>query len=379
MTSKQTSKRKHDLAPELTLIPGKATAAGTDRFAHRFGDHFASDFYRHTSSGLTVSSIGMGTYLGECDDAEDQRYVNVIEDGLSRGLNVVDTAINYRCQRSERAVGRALRDIIARNIAARDEIVVCTKGGYVPLEGAPPETRTQYDDYLNKEYFTPSIISRSDVVSGGHCVRPQFLADQIERSRRNLGVEHIDLFYLHNPEQQLDALDRPRFMSSMTEAFVELESQVAAGHITAYGCATWNGFRSPVASKTHLSLVDLVDIAKQAAGDSHHFRFVQLPVNLAMTEAVRSTTQRFHGNPINLIDLARELGISVVASASLMQSQLTQNLPPAVKSLFPDLETDAQCAIAFVRSLPLVSALVGMRSTNHLDENLVAGRAVIRA
>src|SRR5215217_88012 len=106
MTSKQTVKPRHDSLQDRGLIPGAATAAGTDRLAARFGDRFASDFYRHTSSGLTVSSIGMGTYLGECDDEEDQRYVNVIEDGLSRGLNVVDTAINYRCQRSERAVGR---------------------------------------------------------------------------------------------------------------------------------------------------------------------------------------------------------------------------------------------------------------------------------
>ena len=321
----------------------------------------------------------MGTYLGECDDEEDRRYVDVLTAGVSSGLNVLDTAINYRCQRSERAVGRALRKIFDSRIARRDEIVVCTKGGYVPLEGSPPESRSDYEAYLEREYFSSSVMSKSDIVAGGHCVTPRFLSDQVERSRANLGVDHIDVFYLHNPEQQLDSLDRARFTRSLTDAFSELESQVDAGHIGAYGCATWNGFRSPPTSKNHLSLSSLVQIANGVGGKSHHFRFVQLPVNLAMTEAVRATTQESGGAPMSLLDAATELGVSVVASATLMQSQLTKDLPAAVRALFPDVETDAQRAIAFVRSLPVSTALVGMRSHAHLEENIGAGTTVIRA
>src|ERR1041385_3786518 len=93
-------------------VTGKATAEGTKRFADRFADSFGSDFYRATSSHLVISSIGMGTYLGECDDDEDARYVKALAAGISHGLNVLDTAINYRCQRSERAVGLALRKAI---------------------------------------------------------------------------------------------------------------------------------------------------------------------------------------------------------------------------------------------------------------------------
>jgi aryl-alcohol dehydrogenase-like predicted oxidoreductase len=360
-------------------VSGAATPAGTRRFADRFTTAFAADFYRRTPEGLTLSSIGMGTYLGECDDEEDRRYVDVLTAGVSSGLNVLDTAINYRCQRSERAVGRALRKIFDSSIARRDEIVVCTKGGYVPLEGSPPESRSDYEAYLEREYFSSSVMSKSDIVAGGHCVTPRFLSDQIERSRANLGVDHTDVFYLHNPEQQLDSLDRARFTRSLTDAFSELESQVDAGHIGAYGCATWNGFRSPPTSKNHLSLSSLVQIANGVGGKSHHFRFVQLPVNLAMTEAVRATTQESGGAPMSLLDAATELGVSVVASATLMQSQLTKDLPAAVRALFPDVETDAQRAIAFVRSLPVSTALVGMRSHAHLEENIGAGTTVIRA
>lgn len=360
-----------------SLIPGRATPDGTRRFASRFSKEFAPDFFRKAQD-CTLSSIGMGTYLGECDDEEDARYAATLALGIASGLNVIDTAINYRCQRSERAVGTAIRTALDTGTASRDELFICTKGGYVPLEGAPPESRDEYERYLSAEYFDDDIMSPPDVVAGGHCIRPRFLANQIHRSRVNLGVEHIDLFYLHNPEQQLDALDRNRFLTVIRDAFTELESQVSRGTISAYGCATWNGFRVPRASRSHLSLRDLLVIAEEVGGDGHHFRFVQLPVNLAMTEAIRLPTQATSGKDVTLLDCAGNAGVSVVASATLMQSQLSRDLPDAVRSVFPGLQTDSQRAIAFVRSLPVASSLIGMRSRSHLEENLEAGRTVIR-
>ena len=96
------------------VIVGHATIAGTARFSERFAASFSSEFYRPLADGIRVSSIGMGTYLGDCDDAEDARYVTVVGTGLERGLNFIDTAINYRCQRSERAVGKAIKQAIKR-------------------------------------------------------------------------------------------------------------------------------------------------------------------------------------------------------------------------------------------------------------------------
>lgn len=321
----------------------------------------------------------MGTYLGDCDDAEDRRYVDVIPAGLGDGLNVIDTAINYRCQRSERAVGRALGKTVAAGNVSREEIVVCTKAGYVPLDGSPPETREEYKQYLKSEYFDREIMTPGDLVAGGHCVKPRFLADQIDRSRTNLGIDCIDLFYLHNPEQQLDVLSRAAFLDAMRDAFAELEKHVASGQISSYGCATWNGFRVFAANKNYLSLAELHDAAVEVGGTGHHFKAVQLPVNLAMTEAVRLPTQHDGTNNVSLLENAKDLGISVFASASLMQSQLTRDLPSAARSMFTGLDSDAQRAIAFVRSLPIASALVGMKSVEHLEENLGAARPVVAA
>lgn len=370
MTQHGTTKITGRAKPAAARIPGRATETGTRGFAERFAARFSPDFYRDTSFGLITSSLGMGTYLGECDDAEDNRYSVVIEAGIERGVNVVDTAINYRCQRSERAVGRALQHLLAEGSTTRDEIVICTKGGYIPLDGTPPASREEYAALINSEYIAPGLVEKNDIVAGGHCLKPRFLANQIDRSRSNMGIDCIDVFYIHNPEQQLDILDRAAFLAIMREAFVELESQVTRGHIASYGCATWNGFRVFAANRNYLSLVELETLANEVGGTSHHFRALQLPVNLAMTEAVRAPAQHANGKNVDVITLAGTLGISVVASAALMQAQLTRDLPAAVKSLYPSFDTDAQRAIAFVRSLPLATALVGMRSIPHLDENL---------
>jgi aryl-alcohol dehydrogenase-like predicted oxidoreductase len=360
-------------------VAGYATASGTKRFAERSVASFSPDFYRELTDGVSVSSLGMGTYLGDCDDTEDARYVTVLTAGVEQGLNLVDTAINYRCQRSERAAGRAIRRAIDRGYATRDEIVVSTKGGYIPLEGSPPESRALYEAYLTSEYFDRGVMTAADVVSGGHSLVPAFLANQIQRSLDNLGLDTVDVYYLHNPEHQCSSLDGEGFRLLMLQAFTELESHVRDGRIRSYGCATWSGFRQDPSSSGHLCLEEIVGIARKAGGVDHHFRVVQLPVNLAMPEAVRVPSQVLAGKCVSFLEAATELGISVIASASLMQSQLTRGLPRELAAAFPSLETDAQRAIAFVRSLPVCAALVGMRRLEHLSENLEAGRNVIPA
>jgi aryl-alcohol dehydrogenase-like predicted oxidoreductase len=353
-----------------SLIEGRATADGTRRFQKRFAKAQAANFYRPLADGAVVSSLGLGTYLGECEDAEDARYTGTVIAALGKGVNILDTAINYRCQRSERAIGEALRTMISGGDIAREEVVVCTKGGYIPLERTPPATKEGYRGFLHSEYYGPGVMGPDDVISGGHCLTPRYLDDQIERSRRNLGLAFIDIYYLHNPEQQLDVLPRPEFLDVMRAAFSALEKQVARGVIGNYGCATWNGFRVPPENRNHLSLAELLSVAREVGGERHHFKVVQLPVNLAMPEAVRVATQAVGTERVPLLEAAHRLGVSVVGSATLMQSQLTRSLPAQLLSTFPGFHSDARRAIAFAQSLPLTAALVGMKSVAHLEENL---------
>lgn len=363
--------RRHGAA-----IAGRATADGTERYAQRHASRFAADYFRSfTANRLHVSSIGLGTYLGECNGDDDRAYAEAAHLALASGVSLVDTAINYRCQRSERAVGRALSRAVREDTAARDEIVVCTKGGYIPLDDVPPATREEYQAYVEREFFATGIATPEDVVAGGHCIAPTFLAAQIERSRANLGLDTIDVYYVHNPEQQLDAIAPAELATRLRAAFEMLEHQCDAGTIGAYGCATWNGLRATPGTRGHLNLADLVSIARDVCGDHHHFAAVQLPLNLALTEAVRMPTQQLGAHTVPVLEAAAELGVAVIASAALLQGKLAHHLPATVHEALPGFATDAQRAIAFVRSLPMVtSALVGTKSVWHLHDNLAAAR-----
>jgi aryl-alcohol dehydrogenase-like predicted oxidoreductase len=295
---------------------------------------------------------------------------------IASGINLIDTAINYRCQRSELAIGAAIQNAIGDGETMRESLVICTKGGYVPLELDPPPTREDYQAYVQREFIDRDIFKADDLVAGGHCMTPRFLRFCIAKSRQNLGVRTIDLYYLHNPEQQLAAVGRREFAQRMRAAFTTLEEAVSRGDIGVYGCATWNGLRIAPGTKGHLSLENLVALAHEVAGDNHHFRAVQLPINLALMEAVRVPTQTVGGRPATVLDAAGDLGLMVVASASLMQSRLATGLPDAVRDLFPQCETDAQRAIAFTRTLSgVTTALVGMREVSHVEENLGCARA----
>jgi aryl-alcohol dehydrogenase-like predicted oxidoreductase len=352
-----------------------ASASGTERFASRFGSRYVEDFYRKTRSGLTVSSVALGTYLGDSDDTTDALYADSVRSALESGVNMIDTAINYRCQRSERVIGRVVQELLSEASIRRDEIVLCTKAGYVPLDGCAPASRQEYEDYLRREYFEAGILSPGDLVGGGHALTPRFLVDQLQRSMRNLGVQGIDYFYVHNPEQQLAAVTPQELRTRLRAAFEALESCVSRGVIRAYGCATWSGLRLPAGSHGHLSLYELVAVAKEVAGEDHHFQVAQLPINLTMSEAVRVSTQRDpRGRLVHVIDAAAELGVDLVVSAPLLQGQLTHDLPPQIRELFAG-STDAQRAIAFVRTLPaVVAAAVGMKSQEHVEENLASLR-----
>lgn len=354
------------------MIPGHATIEGTRRYARRFAAAAAG--YFRDLNGWAVSSLGLGTYLGGDDEATDIQYRQAIARALGRAVNVLDTAVNYRHQRSERAVGAALAEAVGRGEVARDEVIVATKGGYIPLDA---ESGLDPRQYVAETYLRPGIIRPADVVGGAHCMAPRFLADQIERSRKNLGLETIDVYYVHNPESQLREVDRAVFLARCREAFAALEEAAAAGRIACYGTATWSGYREMPDAPDYLSLAEMVGAARDVGGGDHHFRVVQLPYNLGMTEAFTRVNQRVGDQMVTLVEAARRLGVYVMASASVHQGQLTRGLPPVLAEYIPGLATDAQRALQFVRSTPGVgTALVGMKSLAHVDENAaVAGVA----
>lgn len=349
------------------MIAGQATPEGTARFAARFPTLPAAHF--RPVQGLTASSIGLGTYLGDADDATDALQSAAVAACLVGGVNVVDCAINYRHMRSERCVGAALAALIERGVVQRDEVIIATKGGFLPFDGERPADPA---GYFKKTVLDTGLARKDEIVAGCHCLAPLWIEDQIDRSRANLGLQTLDVYYLHNPETQLDEVTQDAFYARMRTAFHVLERAVRAGKIARYGVATWQGLRVAVDGQEHLSLERLVAVAKDAAGGAeHHLQVVQLPFNLAMPEALTVQGQVVDGETGPALLAAKALGLSTMGSAPLLQAKLVRGLPPALRQVFTTCKTDAQRALQFARSAPALDVtLAGMKRPAHVAEDL---------
>ena len=352
------------------LIPGFATPEGTARFRDRFVGQMPGHF--READGLWLSSIGLGTYLGEPDADTDALYREAVVRAVELGANVIDTAVNYRHQRSERVIGSALAELIRSGKLKRDEIFLATKGGFLSFDGEEP---ADPEAYFRNRFIDTGLVQPADVAAGCHVMSASYLADQVEVSRHNLGVETIDLYYVHSPETQLQRGSREQFYGRLKEAFAALEAAAASGKIRAYGTATWNAYRANPSAPDAVSLAEVVKAAEAAGGRTHHFRALQLPFNLAMLEALDPATQSLDGKPAPVLVAARARHLMVFASASLLQGRLAQQLPGEIPAHIAGLRTDAQRSLQFVRSTPgVTTALVGMSRREHVEENLATAR-----
>lgn len=348
-------------------IKGHATLEGTTRYRERFKNNAAPNHFREHQD-LWLSSIGIGTYLGNADDETDASYTAAITRAVELSANVIDTAANYRFQRSERSIGKALLRLTGTNGFSRDELVICTKGGYLPFDGAPPR---DVRAYVEETFVKPGIADFQDFVGGSHCMTPAYLQNQLEQSLRNMNLEWVDLYYIHNPESQLSQVSEAEFYARLRVAFESLEKRRAEGQLKYYGVATWNGFRVPAGSSGYHSLERMVTIAREVGGETHGFRFIQLPFNLAMPEALTLSNQTVDGQNASTLEAAAALGVTAISSASIFQGRVAQGLPKDLRESLGSLPTDAQTAIQFVRSAPgIATALVGMSRLKHVEENL---------
>jgi len=356
-------------------IPGAATPEGTERYRARFegqssgGQAIAEGHFRETTQGLRLTSMGMGTYLGALDDATSaQMTVAAVRSVASGAINVLDTAINYRYQLSERSLAKAIRQLLAQGFQ-RDELFICSKNGFISPDATLQAQGEDFRAWFQQHFIAPGKITPQDIAGGMHCMTPAYLDDQLSRSLDNLGLQTLDLMYLHNAaESQIPEVGRAVFMDRLKLAFEFYEQARKDGRIRYYGLATWNCFRVEAEeSEEYLSLETVVRLAESVGGSDHGFRFVQLPFNLAFTEALTLPTQPVEGELMSFLEAAMSLDIGVFTSVPLLQGQLlNQSLPK-----FEGLQTPAQECIQFVRSNPgVIAPLVGHKNPRHVEENL---------
>ena len=247
-----------------------------------------------------------------------------------------------------------------------------SKGGYLTADPDSPLMARGGHRYLVETYVNSGLIRPSEVVNGVHAMNPEFVLDQIERSRQNLGLETIDLYCLDEPELHLHARGPTEFAGLIREVFEALESAVASGAIASYGLATWNGFLLPHDERGHLSIVDVFEAALEVGGPDHHLRAVMLPYSVAVGEA-KGLDSQFgpNGSAENALDTLADTGTAIFTIAPLVRGRAVRGLPEFLHEAFPELSTDPQRCLQFARSTaPVTSTIFGTRSESHLAENL---------
>nr|AIF06498.1 aldo/keto reductase [uncultured marine thaumarchaeote KM3_193_A03] len=341
---------------------GYATPEGTKKFAER--QHVTSQKNYKNIHNLTLSNVGIGTYLGNPDTETDYLVQDAVKKSILGGVNVIDSAINYRAQKAERSVGNAISQLIDNNDISREEIFVSTKNGYVTNDGDIEEDLMQY---VIREYGKTGIVKEGDISPGYHCMTIPYLNDQLERSLKNLGLDCIDLMYLHNSVEGQAHLPREQFLKNLKDVFDFYEKKRKGGKIRFYGMATWECFRTTPENPLFLQLSEVMDLAVQAGGKEHGFRFIQLPFNLMLDQAYITKNHNVDGKTVSVLEAAQEFNLGVFTSVPLMQGKLlaTNAIPE-----FGNFSTSVRL-LQFVRSTPGITApLIGHKLESHVEENM---------
>jgi aryl-alcohol dehydrogenase-like predicted oxidoreductase len=347
-------------------LAGKATQEGSARYRARFGS-FSPDFFSQNRV-WTCASLGIGTHGGALDPEGDRHCVAAIVEAVLSGANVVDTSSNYRGMRSEPAVAAALSELASQEIH-RSEIIVATKGGFIPWD------QTSLEDpraHVEARYVRTGMCRAEDIVEGNHCLSPAFLQDQLGQSLLRLGLETIDIYFIHNPEFQLTEISHAALCRRLAAAFESLEAEARSGRIQIYGVATWNGLRVAPNNGEFLNLEELIAIAQSVAGVDHRFRAVQFPFSLVMPEALIARNQMStNGKSASVLEVCAAHDLMAFTSVPLAQGQLGALSSKSLVRLFEDVQTPAQAALQFARSpAGVTTVLVGMTTKRHIQENL---------
>jgi aryl-alcohol dehydrogenase-like predicted oxidoreductase len=349
-------------------LQGHATPEGTKRYAQHAASQGRPAAHFKSFDGLHLSSIGMGTYLGQLTQEDDLAVENAVYHSVKSGaVNVIDTAINYRAMKSEKSIGKALLRLAKDGVISRDQVFVSTKNGYITNDGDYPSVDVM--EYMYRMYIQPEVIKADDISSGYNVMNPNYLAKCIDRSLMNMHLSTIDLVYIHNAfESWNQDVSRQQFMEMLAKAFEVYEKYRAQNKIRYYGMATWTCFRVPPDSHEYLSLEQAVRTAESVGGKNHGFRFIQLPYNLAYSEALLLKSQSIGSEKnLTILEAAAKFNIGVFTSIPLFQGRLLGAQIPD----YGGVRDTVGKLVQIVRSSPSVIApLIGQKKAEHVEENL---------
>jgi aryl-alcohol dehydrogenase-like predicted oxidoreductase len=356
------------LSHTYEVLDGYATSSGTKKYLEYAVQNGKPPSHFRSFEGLYLSSIGIGTYLGNPNTEDDKAMENAVYGSVKSGaVNVIDTAINYRAMKSEKSIGRALSRLIKEDIISREQVFICTKNGYITNDGDYPGIDVM--EYIQNMFISTGLIDLKDISSGYNVLNPNYIARCIDKSLLNMHLSTIDLIYIHNAfESWFNDVSKEQFLEMLSKVFETYEKYRSNNKIRYYGMATWTCFRVQKDSKEYLSLEEVVNIAQKVGGKEHGFRFIQLPYNLAYSEALLLENQSVGlEKNLTILEAAEKLKIKVFTSIPLFQSRL-------LRAKIPDyMGLDDQVAklVQIIRSSPSVIApLIGYKKPEHIEQNL---------
>ena len=308
-------------------IPGRADASKSRAFADRMRERnpsFEPDAFRQlTGTDLTSSKIGYGSY--RVDHRFDEHTAS-FHKAIQAGCNLIDTSSNYTDGGSETLIGNVLSKQIAEGKIERSEIIVVSKVGYIQGQNLDEAMRREREGESWQE-----VVKYMD--GCWHCIHPDFLVDQWERSSDRLQLDTIDVYLLHNPEYFLSDANkrnsgasvsdiRNTFYDRIYRAFMQMENFVREGKICYYGISS-NTFPSSKTDFEHVSLQRCYGAACDAARTVHgnqgenHFKIIQLPYNLFEHAALSEVNNTINGQDMTALEGAKTLGIGVLVNRPL--------------------------------------------------------------
>lgn len=265
------------------------------------------------------SRLGFGCY--RVDD-ETPGHREALERAMASGCDLIDTSTNYTDGGSERLVGAVLQDLGRREAARRSRVVVVSKIGYVQGRNL---ALAMERERAGRPF--PEMVRYAD--GCWHCIHPEFLEDQLTRSLERLRSETLDVCLLHNPEYFLShaakgaskgggealAVARDEFYRRLRAAFAFLEEKARAGVIRRYGVSS-NTAVAPSGDPEATSVSRMLEEALSAGGAGHHFRVLQVPMNLFESGGAL-TRNTGPGDGLTALEAAAEAGLEVLINRPL--------------------------------------------------------------
>jgi aryl-alcohol dehydrogenase-like predicted oxidoreductase len=290
------------------VIQGYATVDATKAFAQR---HHPLSVGHLGTTGLTVSQAGFGCYRVSTGVPHHKA---AFQKSLRQGINLIDTSSNYADGGSESLVGEVLEDLITSADLSRENIVVVSKIGYLQGHNYELSRRRKQE---GRPF--PELVEYGEGLE--HCIHPQFLKDQLNRSLDRLKLKTLDFCLLHNPEYYLEwaqknghplEATRAEYYRRIRKAFEYLEEEVVRGRIRYYGISS-NTFPAAPDQPDFTCLATVWGIA-ESLDASHHFRLIQLPLNLMEPGAVLEKNQP---DSDSVLEFARHKGLGVLINRPL--------------------------------------------------------------